>query len=284
MNNSSSTIHYPLSTIALSIAASDPTGGAGIQADLKVLQTFGVHGLSAITAITAQNTLGVRSVWPVPAESLQSQLNALREDIPFSIIKIGALGSREAVEVVVDFVAGGEYTVILDPVIQPTSGRELTSSDAVDMMVNRLFPHVTLLTPNILEAEVLLGRKIASFDEMEDAARSILALGPKSVLLKGGHVNSVDRVQDLFLDHEGATTFSSPRISGDLHGSGCMLSSAIAALLVHDADMLNAIEQAREFVHQVRASAMQIGGGDDRSSPRGQRIASPISFIPDFVA
>lgn len=267
--------------IILSIAASDPTGGAGIQVDLKVFQAFGVHGLSAITAITAQNTLGVSGVWPVSAESLKAQLNSLREDIPFSVIKIGALGSCEVVEVVAEFVASGEYTVILDPVIWPTRGGKLTAADAVDSMREMLFPFVTLLTPNIPEAELLLGRKITSFDEMEEAARSLLALGPKSVLLKGGHAHFSDSLQDIFVDPASgrgnpATTFSSPRLNGDLHGSGCMLSSAIAALLAHGADMLNAIEQAREFVHHARESSVQIGSG--------QRIAAPISFIPEFVA
>ncbi len=267
--------------IVLTIAASDPTGGAGVQADLKVFQAFGVHGLSAITAVTAQNTRGVSGVWPVSAESLIAQLDSLREDILFSVIKIGALGSREAVEVVTDFIAGRDYTVILDPVIRPTSGRELTGVDAVETMMKRLFPLVTLLTPNIPEAEKLLSRKIASFDEMEEAARSLLALGPKGILLKGGHSIVSDTVQDLFVDgtvarENPASTFSSPRLNGDLHGSGCMLSSAIAALLAHGADMLNAIEQAREFVHHARESSVQIGSG--------QRIAAPISFIPEFVA
>src|ERR1043165_3772408 len=149
---------------ALTIAASDPTGGAGVQADLRTFEHFGVRGLSVITAITAQNSLGVNGVWPIPCDAIEAQLNALTLDQDIRVIKIGALVSVDAVRVVADFLRDGDYIVILDPVVNPTRGAQLTRDEAVQAMREEIFPLTSLLTPNIPEAELLLDCKIDCFE------------------------------------------------------------------------------------------------------------------------
>lgn len=239
----------PHSSFCLTIAASDPTGGAGVQADLRTFERFGIHGLSVLTAITAQNSLGVSGVWPMSAEAIAAQLTALTMGHQFNVVKIGALCSVEAVQIVSEFLRGGNYTVVLDPVVNPTRGMQLTSNDAVRAMRDELFPLATMLTPNIPEAELLLGRKIESFEDMSEAAREMRKLGPKAILLKGGHLDS-DAVRDLYFDGE-EHWFESQRIDAELHGSGCTLASGIAAGLAQGKDLICSISNAREHVREL---------------------------------
>ena len=219
--------HYPR---VLSIAGSDSGGGAGIQADLKTFSALGCYGMTAITAITAQNTQGVRAIHGIPPEILAAQIDAVIEDIGADAVKIGMLHAPEIVRVVAQAIRRHQLRrVVLDPVMVATSGDRLIAQETVAVLVRELFPLATVITPNLDEAELLLGHKIAGVAALEPAARELLALGTQNVLLKGGHLQG-DEVVDLLLqpDHV-PVRLASPRIaSRNVHGTGCTLSSALA--------------------------------------------------------
>ena len=247
----------------LSIAGSDSGGGAGIQADLKTFSALGCYGMTAITAITAQNTLGVSAIHGLPPEVLRAQIRAVLDDIGADAIKIGMLHSPEVVGVVAQ--ALDDYRiahVVLDPVMVATSGDRLMAQETVQVLVTELFHRATLVTPNLDEAGLLLGRQITEATEFEAATRELLALGAPAVLLKGGHLAAGDIV-DVLATRSGHTQrWASPRIaSRNIHGTGCTLSSAIAAHLALGLGLPEAVTEARRYVLAAIASGAAVHTG-----------------------
>ncbi|MFN3376640.1 MAG: bifunctional hydroxymethylpyrimidine kinase/phosphomethylpyrimidine kinase [Burkholderiaceae bacterium] len=249
----------------LSIAGSDSGGGAGIQADLKTCAALGCYGMTAITALTAQNTLGVRSIHAVPAAMLRDQIAAVIEDIGVDAVKIGMLHAPEIVQVVAD--ALREYRlqqVVLDPVMVATSGDRLIAEETVSVLVQALFPLATVVTPNLDEAALLIGRPVRSSEDLELAAQELLTLGAPSVLLKGGHLPG-DKIEDLLVERSGASQrWTAARIpSRNVHGTGCTLSSAIACYLALGEPLAEAIAKARQYILGAisAGAAVQTGRG-----------------------
>ncbi|WP_382327186.1 bifunctional hydroxymethylpyrimidine kinase/phosphomethylpyrimidine kinase [Hydrogenophaga sp. UC242_50] len=250
-------------TRVLSIAGSDSGGGAGIQADLKTFAALGCYGMTAITALTAQNTLGVSGIHGVPPEMLKAQLSAVLDDIGVDAVKIGMLHAPDIVRTVAWALRHYEVKqVVLDPVMVATSGDRLIAPDTVQVLVDELFPLATVVTPNLDEAALLLGRPIGDADELETAARDLLALGAKAVLLKGGHLPG-DEVADLLVSGAGpAQRLASPRIaSRNTHGTGCTLSSAIAAYLALGNPLDQAVAKARSYILQAIAMGANVYTG-----------------------
>jgi hydroxymethylpyrimidine/phosphomethylpyrimidine kinase len=234
----------------LSIAGSDSGGGAGIQADLKTFSALGCFGMTAITALTAQNTCGVRAIHGVPPQMLRDQIDAVMEDIGADAVKIGMLHAPEIVRTVAQAIdRHALQNVVFDPVMVATSGAVLIDQSAIDVLVHELFPRVTVITPNLDEAALLVGRPLHSVEDMEQAAQELLGKGARAVLLKGGHLPG-DTVIDLLVTADGDTfRMEAPRIlSPNSHGTGCTLSSAIAAHLALGATLLDAVEHARTYV------------------------------------
>jgi hydroxymethylpyrimidine/phosphomethylpyrimidine kinase len=243
----------------LAIAGSDSGGGAGIQADLKTFSALGCYGMTAITALTAQNTRGVRAIHSVPDEMLRDQIDAVVEDIGVDAVKIGMLHSPGIVRTVADAIdRHGLQPVVLDPVMMSTSGARLIDDDAKTVLVDELFRRAALVTPNLDEAALLVGRPLAGEADMEAAAREMLAMGARAVLLKGGHLAG-DTVSDLLLARGAqALWMRAPRIvTANTHGTGCTLSSAIAAHLALGAELAHAVELARGYVRD----ALEAGAG-----------------------
>jgi hydroxymethylpyrimidine/phosphomethylpyrimidine kinase len=237
-------------TCALTIAGSDSGGGAGIQADLKTFAAHGVHGLSAIAALTAQNTRGVTAVHAPPATFLKAQIDACFDDFEIGAVKIGMLANAAAIRVVADALARHKPPwVVLDPVMVATSGARLLDEKALDALRTRLIPLASVLTPNVPEAERLLGRAIVECCESESALVELMALGAPAVLLKGGHFPDAERVIDRLADGASRAVFRHPRLDLEAHGTGCTLASAIAAQLCKGATLLKACEQATDYVH-----------------------------------
>ncbi len=246
--------------VVLTIAGSDSSGGAGIQADLKTFAAHGCYGASAITAITAQNTLAVRAVHCCPPAIISAQIAAVLDDLPVRAIKTGMLGDRAAVDVVADALWGSARSLVIDPVLTSSSGRALLEDDAVDLLLDRLLPLASLLTPNLPEAARLAGCDVD--DGGLRAARLLLKRGARAVLVKGGHGTS-DVVVDLLVTPDGSRRFESPRLrSRHTHGTGCTLSAAIAARLALGQGLDDAVEGAIAYVHTAIARAPGLGAGD----------------------
>jgi hydroxymethylpyrimidine/phosphomethylpyrimidine kinase len=249
--------------VALTIAGSDSGGGAGIQADLKTFARFGVFGTSAITAVTAQNTLGVRAWESVSPALVRAQIDAVAEDLRPAAIKSGMLGDADVVRAVAERIAAHRLTpYVLDPVMVATSGDPLLAPDAVASIVERLFPLATLVTPNLDEASLLVGERVTDVDGMERAARALVErLGARAALVKGGHLAGAELVDVLYdgsrlqrLTHQRITTTST-------HGTGCTLSAAIAARLALGDSLDGAVEASLEYVARAIATAPGLGGG-----------------------
>ena len=307
---------------ALTIAGSDSGGGAGVQADLKTFAALGVHGASAVTALTAQNTRGVRAIHVAPAAIVRAQIEAVLEDFDVRAIKIGMLGSVEVVAAAADALwaartlppplthplpASGERGgaapssplpvhgermgegpgdwppasgaakrpfIVYDPVMIASSGDPLAGAGFVAAVKARLLPLIDCLTPNLAEAAALLGAPIAtSEDEMTEQGRALLALGPRAVLMKGGHLAG-DEAVDLLVTTEGARRFAAPRLaSANLHGTGCTLSSAIAAHVALGADLAEAVAAAKDFV----GAAIERGGEIALGAGPGPLIQIPLA-------
>ena len=241
----------------LSIAGSDSGGGAGIQADLKAFAACGVHGMTAITAITAQNTVGVSAVHPVPPEVIVEQVRQVADDIGVDAVKIGMLGSVETIDAVVEALGlVGDAPVVLDPVMVAESGAHLLADDARDVLRGRLLPLVDVVTPNLPEAEVLAGAAAAP----EELARVIHALGPKAVVVTGGHREDAT---DVFFDGRQLEEIPGERYEdGAAHGSGCTHSSALAAYLAHGDEPLEAARKAKKIASKaVRDGLRDVGHG-----------------------
>lgn len=277
MNSHLSRFEYPR---VLSIAGSDSGGGAGIQADLKTIAALGCYGMTAITALTAQNTLGVRSIHGVPPPMLREQIDAVIEDIGVHAVKIGMLHSPEIVLTVADAIDRHALkSVVLDPVMVATSGAVLIGSPAVAMLVRQLFRRAMVVTPNLDEAALLVGRPLDDERAMEDAAREMIEMGARAVLLKGGHLAG-DVVSDLLLTQDNQVHWMrAPRIAtNNTHGTGCTLSSAMAAYLALGQPLLQAIQSARDFVRAALEAGAEVrtgaGGGplNHGHAPRAMQI------------
>jgi hydroxymethylpyrimidine/phosphomethylpyrimidine kinase len=248
--------------IALTIAGSDSGGGAGIQADLKTFHQLGVFGTSAVTAITAQNTLGVRAVHPVPVEVVRQQIDAVAEDLPPRAVKSGMLATAPLVEAVAEAIRRhGLANYVLDPVMVASSGDRLLDSDAERAVSARLVPLATLVTPNLHEAAVLTGAAVNDLDSMRHAARALVEQGAGAALVKGGHMTE-DEVLDLFWDGREELTWRRPRLrTRHTHGTGCTLSAAVAAQLAHGLPLTRAVDAAVGFVARAIRTAPGLGAG-----------------------
>lgn len=246
---------------ALSIAGSDSCGGAGIQADIKTMTMNGVYAMTAITALTAQNTTGVRSIMEATPQFLKEQLDAVFEDIRPDAIKIGMVSSHELIQVIADRLAYyNAKNIVVDPVMVATSGSRLMKTEAVSVLASKLLPLAALVTPNIPEAEVLSDRKINSKEDMEQAAKIIGETYGCAVLLKGGH--SINDANDLLYANKNCEWFYGRRIHNpNTHGTGCTLSSAIAANLAKGYDLYTSVQRAKDYISGALAAMLDLGHG-----------------------
>jgi hydroxymethylpyrimidine/phosphomethylpyrimidine kinase len=247
---------------ALTIAGSDSGGGAGIQADLKTFLVLGCHGMSAVTALTAQNTVAVTGIHEVPPEFVIQQIDAVATDIGVDAAKTGMLASSALVEAAAKGVeSNGIERLVVDPVFVSKHRDRLLAEDAVAALKERLLPLALVVTPNLYEAEGLVGSEVTSLDEMKEAARALHAMGPRSVLVKGGHLQT-ERAVDVFFDGRDILELDGPRFdTDDTHGTGCALSAAIAARLAHGDDLVAAVRAAKEFVSGAIEHSIRIGKG-----------------------
>ncbi|MBI2724983.1 MAG: bifunctional hydroxymethylpyrimidine kinase/phosphomethylpyrimidine kinase [Polaromonas sp.] len=260
MTNQVFEFEYPR---VLSIAGSDSGGGAGIQADLKTFAALGCYGMTAITALTAQNTLGVRAIHGVPPQMLRDQIDAVVEDIGVHAVKIGMLHAPEIVHTVAEAIdRHGLQHVVLDPVMVATSGAVLIDNPAIAALVKELFGRAVVVTPNLDEASLLVGRKLNNEDDMEAAAHELLAKGANAVLLKGGHLAG-EVVSDLLMGKDGTPHWMrAARIhSANTHGTGCTLSSAIAAHLALGHTLVNSVEAARSYIRLALEAGARVRTG-----------------------
>jgi hydroxymethylpyrimidine kinase / phosphomethylpyrimidine kinase / thiamine-phosphate diphosphorylase len=248
--------------IVWTIAGSDSGGIAGIQADLHTFQNFGVHGCSVITAITAQNSSEVENIFFLNSEQITAQISAIELDLPPKVIKIGMLGDEAIIEAVIQFLKKYIGKVVLDPILQATSGRVLFSKEPENYITSlkKLFPYVELLTPNLREAELILNRAIETHLEMQEAAHEILKLGPKSVLLKGGHFVGDQLSQDFWTNGKESFWLANQRTTHqNYRGTGCTLSSAISALLALSYDIKEALVISKMYITQGVRYAQRHG-------------------------
>jgi hydroxymethylpyrimidine/phosphomethylpyrimidine kinase len=266
----------------LTIAGSDSGGGAGIQADLKTFAALGCYGMSAITALTAQNTVGVQGIHAVPASFLKAQIQSVMDDIGVDALKIGMLHEPAIVAVVAWAIDHYNIRhVVLDPVMVATSGDRLIAQETVQVLVRELFPRVTVVTPNLDEAQLLLGHPIADAQALNAAAQGLLAMGAKAVLLKGGHLLG-DEVVDLLVQAKGPTLrLASSRIpSRNVHGTGCTLSSAIAAHLALGHHLEASVTLARDFILNAIAQGAEVGTGQGHGPLNHGFAPLPLHRLP----
>ena len=247
----------------LIVAGSDSGGGAGIQADIKAVTMMGGFAMTAVTAVTVQNTLGVTGIHEIPPQIVRDQMKAVLSDIGADAVKTGMLHSVEIIEGAAAEIEAGavEAALVVDPVMIAKGGARLLAENAVDAMRQILIPMATLLTPNVPEAEALTGREIKTLDGQKAAADALLGLGADAVLIKGGHLEGTI-VTDVLATQEAMHTMTSPRIdTRHTHGTGCALASAIAALLSQGVEMTLAVEAARDYVHEAIRTAPGFGEG-----------------------
>jgi len=244
----------------LAIAGSDSGGGAGIQADLKTMLAMGVHGMTAICAVTAQNSVGVQGYWELPAEAVRAQLDSVLSDIGVQAVKTGMLASAPLVGTVCDALAVIAAPVVVDPVAVSKHGDSLLSPGTVEAIREQLLPLATVVTPNLFEAELLTGRTITDEAQMLAAGRAILAMGPQWALMKGGHLPG--RPVDLLVSDQEMIRFPAERIaSAHTHGTGCTLASAVASRLAFGDDVPTAVKAAKEYVTGAIAAGFPLGSG-----------------------
>jgi hydroxymethylpyrimidine/phosphomethylpyrimidine kinase len=252
--------------VALTIAGSDSGGGAGIQADLKTFAALGVHGTSAITAITAQNTLTVTAIQELPPSMIRAQIDAVFEDLHPVAAKTGMLSSAEIIECVASYRL---RNLVVDPVMVAKGGARLLKEDAVTALRELLVPQAAVITPNLPEAEVLLGRSIPDLAARRQAAFDLKALGPTAVVLKGGHAG--DAI-DLFYDGERLVELPGEQVETDnTHGSGCVFSAAIAAGIARDMQLLEAVREAKAFIQRAIERSLDVGKGHGPVNPMWER-------------
>ena len=257
--------------VALTIAGSDSGGGAGIQADLKTFAALGVHGTSAITAITAQNTVDVTDIFELAPEMVRAQVDAVVADIGVDAAKTGMLSSAAIIEAVAAAIEAGHLDrLVVDPVMVAKGGARLLRDDAVATLRKRLLPLALVLTPNLPEAEVLLGHPIEGLEARREAARQLVALGPRAVVLKGGHAPG-DAV-DVYWDGAELVELSAKRVdTPNTHGSGCAFSAAIAARLAAGRTPLEAVRDAKRFITSAIEFSLEIGHGHGPVNPMFDR-------------
>ncbi|MGE7919648.1 bifunctional hydroxymethylpyrimidine kinase/phosphomethylpyrimidine kinase [Viridibacillus sp. NPDC093762] len=253
-----------MTNVAMTIAGSDSGGGAGIQADLKTFQELGTFGTSAITAVTSQNTLGVHDVYAVEVNNVVSQIKAVLDDFQVGAIKTGMLFSAEIIHGVAETLKSYDLPMlVIDPVMIAKGGASLLLNEAVHSMKTELLPLATIITPNIPEAEVLTGLTIHSDSDVENAANRLITMGAQAVVLKGGHRDTKDYAEDLFLSAKGERfIMRSERISTkDTHGTGCTFSAAIAARLAQGFTASDAVIDAKHFIQAAIKNGLQLGAG-----------------------
>ena len=257
--------------VALTIAGSDASGGAGIQADLKVFHQFGVYGEAVVTLVTVQNTCGVQRVECLAADLVADQIRAVMDDIPPAAAKTGALGNRAIIEAVAELAAGFAFPLVVDPVLVSKNGTALVAPDAVDALKARLLPRAFWLTPNLEEAALLAGLEVRDAGGMREAARKLAAMGPRAVLIKGGHLSG-EAIDVLF--HAGEwLEFTAPRVhSRNTHGTGCTFSAAITASLALGCDLAVAIRRAKHYITEAIRSSPNLGSG---AGPVNHHAAAP---------
>ena len=248
-----------MTPIALTIAGSDPSGGAGIQADLKTFHQFGVYGTSVISLLTVQNTLRVSAVKPLPASIVLAQLNAVLEDLPPQAVKTGALGNAEIVELVAERADRLPFLVV-DPIIMSKSGKPLLDEDGTVALIRSLLPRAYLVTPNVQEAALIVGRELTNVTALKEAARLIADMGPKAVLVKGGHLGT--EATDVLFYNRNVDTLPAARIqSQHTHGTGCAYSAAITALLAKGVELTEAVHTAKRYITRAIETSPGIGQG-----------------------
>lgn len=245
---------------ALTIAGSDPTGGAGLQADLKVFSSLGLHGLSIPSALTAQNTVRVNAVLPVENRFFVKQLDILLKDIKPDAVKTGMLPNKLIVKAVAQrIVKHSLKNVVIDPVSVSSSGRRLINRGAFDLIKKLLLPLAKMITPNIHEAFVLTGIKIKNETDMEKSAKRLKAMGPEVVIITGGHLEK--KAVDVYYDGSGFFKLESQKIKGEYHGTGCAFSAALTALIASGHDPLDAAKEAKDFINEAIKNAYYLGKG-----------------------
>lgn len=264
MTSTYSSVPSPVRTpIALTIAGSDSGGGAGIQADLRTFSFHKVHGTSAITCITAQNTLGVNRVDALPPDAVTAQIEAIATDIGVQAAKTGMLLNQAIIAAVAEQVKTQAIArLVVDPVMVSRTGAQLIDDEAIDTLTQKLVPQAMVLTPNRYEAQILSTIEIRTLKDMKDAAQTIRALGPKSVLVKGGSMTGDLRGVDVFFDGDRLDVLTTETVATqDTHGTGCTLSAAIAANLALGYDLLTAVRQAKDYVTKALHHSLRIGKG-----------------------
>ncbi|MFF8034268.1 bifunctional hydroxymethylpyrimidine kinase/phosphomethylpyrimidine kinase [Streptomyces sp. NPDC016626] len=247
----------------LTVAGSDSGGGAGIQADLKTMLALGVHGMSVLTAVTAQNSLGVQGVWELPVAAVRAQYRSVVDDIGVQAVKTGMLSSAELVEAVADLIAATDAPAVVDPVGVSKHGDPLLAASALDSVRTRLLPVATVATPNLDEVEQITGVRVASERDLRPAARAVLEFGPRWVVIKGGHLAAeTGHAVDLLTDGTREHWLRAPRYDNrHTHGTGCTLASAIAAQLAKGRPVPEAVAAAKEYVTGAIAAGFALGAG-----------------------
>ena len=271
--------HYPC---VLTIAGSDCSGGAGIQADIKTISALGAYAASAITAVTVQNTCGVTDVYPVPAHTVAAQIEAVMSDLYPDSVKIGMVNDADVVRAIAQTISRFHPRhVVFDPVMISSSGRKLMSDEAIEIIRTELFPLCTLITPNLNEASFLLNRPVHSTTDMEAAARHLLCHGSQAVLLKGGHLNGT-QMDDVLQKKDTLHTYlySAPKVeTTNTHGTGCTLSAAIATFLALGSSLEEAVRQAKDYVHQCLETGKDIWAGHGHGSMNHLHHPVPMHIL-----
>ncbi len=245
----------------LIIAGSDSGGGAGIQADIKTVTIMGGYAATAVTAITVQNTLGVSDIHPIPTSIIRGQIRAVLDDLGADAIKIGMLGTAEIITGVAEDLRSVDIPIVLDPVMVAKGGSALLDPDAIESLKRQLLPMAAVLTPNLPEAEALLNRSLTTKDDILTAGHDLLTLGPKAVVMKGGH-GTGNTVQDWLITRQGNTVVEHPRLyTRHTHGTGCTFAAALATGLARGATLADSLNQAAAFVHQAIRHAPGLGAG-----------------------
>ncbi len=252
----------------LSIAGSDPDGGAGIQADLKTFSALGVYGMTVITSVTVQNTVELKRIHDLPIDMIRSQIEALIDDITINAVKTGMLHTREIIEVVAEEIGRKKFPLVIDPVMVTKSGASLIEEDAKSALTKILFPLAKLVTPNSFEAETISGMKIKTLDDAKDAAKKIAEYGTEAVLIKGGHAFSEKEAIDLLYFRGKFKVFKAERIkTKTTHGAGCSFASAIAADLAKGRNIVDAVSNAKDFITKAIRFGFDIGHGFGSVNP-----------------
>ncbi|MFC7968594.1 bifunctional hydroxymethylpyrimidine kinase/phosphomethylpyrimidine kinase [Streptomyces cinereoruber] len=248
--------------LVLTVAGSDSGGGAGIQADLKTMLALGVHGMSVLTAVTAQNSRGVQGVWELPVEAVRAQYRSVVDDIGVQAVKTGMLATAPLVETVARLLADTGAPVVVDPVGVSKHGDPLLAASALDAVRTELLPRATVATPNLDEVTQLTGVRVAREDDMRAAAEAVLAYGPAWALIKGGHLSTGGEAVDLLTDGEEEHWFRAPRLDNrHTHGTGCTLASAVASGLAKGRTVPEAVREAKEYVTGAIGAGFALGGG-----------------------